>query len=208
MKTKHNYKRKGRHSRGRVVDSGNNARVMGSLRTYPRVVSCPDRPIRVENTPLRRQWLSFTYKQPTTPLAITPAIIADKLSGMGISNSSFSIHGIRAYNTTNDSGKIVEPLVILHNPTGYSMSFYGVYGVDTIKGALLLPYASAGPYTGTAASPIFTVTRADTILLDISYVEVPTKVTEEDDVDIISDLDLNQLPISVKKMLRTSSRQQ
>lgn len=108
----------------------------------------------------------------------------------------------------NDTGKIVEPLVILHNPTGYSMSFYGVYGVETIKGALILPYASAGPYTGTAATPIFTVTRADTILLDISYVEVPLRATEEDDIDTISDIDINQLPISVKKMLRTSSRQQ
>ena len=208
MKTKHNYKRKGRHSRGRVVDSGNNARVMGSLRTYPRVVNCPDRPIRVENTPLRRQWLPFTYTTPTTSLAITPFIIAEKLSGMGIVNSSFSVHGIRAYNTANNTGKIVEPLIILHNPTGYSTSFFGVYGVETIKGALILPYASAGPYTGTAGTPIFTVTRADTILLDISYVEIAAKPPAEDDIDTIADLDMTQLPISVKKMLRTSSRQQ
>lgn len=208
MKTKHNYKRKGRHSRGRVVDSGNNARVMGSLRTYPRVVSCPDRPIRVENTPLRRQWLSFTNTAPNITLVITPAVIAEKLSSMGIIISSFSIHGIRAYNTTNVTSKVVDPLTILHNPTGYSVSFNGVYGVETIKGALLLPYASAGPYTSTASGPIFTVTRADTYLLDISYVEVATKPPLEDDIDTITDLDMTQLPISVKRILRTSSRQQ
>ena len=207
MKTKYSYKRKGRHSRGRVVDSGNNARVMGSLRTYPRVVNCPDRPIRVENTPLRRQWLSFTYTTPNITLSVTPALIAEKLSNMGIITSSFSIHGIRAYNTMNNMAKVVEPLTIIHNPTGYSISFNGVYGVETIKGALILPYASAGPYTGTASTPIFTLTRADTFLLDISYVEVATKPPVEDDIDTISDLDMTQLPISVKRMLRTTSKQ-
>ena len=208
MKTKHSYKRKGRHSGGRVVDSGNNARVMGSLRTYPRVVSCPNRPSRVENTPLRRQWLSFTYTTPNITIALTPALIADKLSNMGIVTSSFSVHGIRAYNTMTVTSKVVEPLTILHNPTGYSVSFNGVYGVETIKGAMLLPYASAGPYVGTASTPIFTVTRGDTVQLDISYVEVVPKSSMEDDIDTIADLDMTQLPISVKKMLRTSSKQQ
>ena len=108
----------------------------------------------------------------------------------------------------NNTAKVVDPLTILHNPTGYSVSFNGVYGVETIKGALILPYASAGPYTGTATTPIFTVTRGDTVLLDISYVEVAPKLPSEDDIDTISDLDMTQLPISVKKMLRTTSRQQ
>ena len=187
-----------------MTDGGIINRGMGSLRTYPRVVPCPERPVTVELTPLRRQWLQVPLGtlQPTT---ISPDTISSALSQQGIVTSSFSIHGIRVYNNALPSGATYPPIIINHRPTGYITQFYGVANVEGVKGALLLPYASAGPYDPKSAAIIFDLTNVKVCLVDVSYVEIKQPVAQPQEDDDIAEIDYETLPIRTRKMLRAAS---